>query len=77
MDTSIHNMQGLFQQLGLPSEPKQIEQFIRQHRCQTGLDPLEGAPFWSPSQAHFIQEALYQDSDWTEVVDELNCRLHQ
>ncbi|MEH6823191.1 MAG: DUF2789 family protein [Motiliproteus sp.] len=77
MDTSAHTLQTLFQQLGLPSETNQIDQFIRQHRAATGLDPLEGANFWSPSQAHFIQEALYQDSDWCEVVDELNSRLHQ
>ncbi len=28
------------------------------------------------SQARFIQEALEHDSDWCEVVDELNTRLH-
>tara|TARA_R110001583_G_C5590017_1_gene403667 strand:+ start:807 stop:1040 length:234 start_codon:yes stop_codon:yes gene_type:complete len=77
MDTSAHTLQTLFQQLGLPSEPEQIDQFIRQHRPETGIDRLEGANFWTPSQARFIQEALYQDSDWSEVVDELNVRLHQ
>lgn len=77
MDTSSHTMQTLFEQLGLPSEPEQIDQFIRLHRAETGLDRLEGAQFWSPSQARFIQEALSFDSDWCEVVDELNIRLHQ
>ncbi|MFT6915892.1 MAG: hypothetical protein ACJAWL_002202 [Motiliproteus sp.] len=77
MDTSSHTLQTLFQQLGLPSEPKQIDQFIRQHCAETGLDRLEGANFWSPSQARFIQEALNEDSDWCEAVDDLNRRLHQ
>ena len=77
MDTSHHTIQTLFQQLGLPSEPNQIDQFIAVHRAETGLDSLEGAPFWSPSQAHFLQEAREFDSDWSEVVDELNIRLHQ
>lgn len=77
MDTSQHNMQTLFQQLGLPSEPQQIDQFIKMHRPETGLDPLQGAQFWSPNQARFIQKALETDSDWSEVVDELNIRLHQ
>ncbi|MEH6471937.1 MAG: DUF2789 domain-containing protein [Halopseudomonas sp.] len=77
MDTSAHTMQTLFEQLGLPSETPQIDRFIAQHRAETGLDALEGACFWSPSQARFIQEALYYDSDWSEVVDELNTRLHQ
>ena len=77
MDTSHHTIQTLFQQLGLPSEPKQIDRFINAHRAETGLDVLEGAPFWSPSQARFLQEAREFDSDWSEVVDELNIRLHQ
>jgi len=77
MDTSNHNLQTLFQQLGLPSEPNQIDQFIRQHRAETGIDRLESARFWTPSQARFIQEAINLDSDWCEAVDELNQRLHQ
>jgi hypothetical protein len=77
MDTSHHTMQSLFQQLGLPSEPKQIDHFIAIHRTETGMDTLEGARFWSPNQAHFIQQALEFDSDWSEVVDALNVRLHQ
>ncbi len=76
MDTSSHTMKSLFDQLGLPSDNKEIERFIQKHRTETGLDPLEGAPFWSPSQARFIQQALAEDSDWSEVVDELNVRLH-
>ena len=77
MDTSAHSMQTMFQQLGLPSETAQIDEFISRHRAETGTDSLESASFWSPSQAQFIKEALHQDSDWSEVVDELNTRLHQ
>ncbi|MEH6625806.1 MAG: DUF2789 domain-containing protein [Motiliproteus sp.] len=76
MDTSNHNINTLFDQLGLPSADQDIETFIRAHRTETGLDPLEGARFWSPSQARFIQQALSDDSDWSEVVDELNVLLH-
>jgi len=76
MDTSVHTLSTLFDQLGLPSKEQEIERFIEQHRKQTGLDPLEGAPFWSPGQARFIQQALADDSDWSEVVDELNLLLH-
>lgn len=76
MDTSNHNLTTLFDQLGLPSADSEIEHFIQSHRTETGLDPLEGAKFWSPSQARFIQQALSDDSDWSEIVDELNCRLH-
>ncbi len=76
MDTDSHTLNTLFKQLGLPNSDKDIAKFIAQHRTETGLDPLEGAPFWSPNQAHFIQEALEEDSDWCEVVDELNALLH-
>ena len=76
MDMSSHTLSTLFDQLGLPSDEQDIKKFVAKHRTQTGLDPLEGAPFWSPGQAHFLQEALTEDSDWSEVVDELNVLLH-
>ncbi len=76
MDTSSHTINTLFDQLGLPSADSEIERFIESHRTETGLDPIEGAQFWSPSQARFIQQALADDSDWSEVVDELNILLH-
>ena len=34
-------------------------------------EPLQKHAFWNPSQARFLEEALEQDSDWAEVVDEL------
>ncbi len=77
MDTSSHSMQTLFDQLGLPSGSEDIERFIKQHRAKTGLDPLSKASFWSPSQATFIEQALAEDSDWAEVVDELSSLLHR
>ncbi|OMH38391.1 DUF2789 domain-containing protein [Motiliproteus sp. MSK22-1] len=76
MDMSSHTLSTLFDQLGLPSDEQNIKKFIAKHRTQTGLDPLEGAPFWSPGQAQFLQQALTEDSDWSEVVDELNILLH-
>jgi hypothetical protein len=38
--------------------------------------PLHEAPFWTPSQAEFLRDAVCEDSDWAEVVDELNAGLH-
>ncbi len=63
MDTSTHSLEHLFDQLGLPSSPDEIERFIATHPTEAG-DPLERAPFWSPSQARFIQQTLEEDSDW-------------
>jgi len=37
--------------------------------------PLAEAPFWSSGQAAFISEALSADSDWAEMVDQLNTCL--
>jgi hypothetical protein len=32
---------------------------------------LPDAPFWTRSQAAFLQESLSQDSDWSGLVDQL------
>ncbi|WP_210396213.1 DUF2789 domain-containing protein [Motiliproteus sediminis] len=76
MDTSTHTLSTLFEQLGLPSDSHSIDEFIAHHRMKNSPEALQDHAYWSPSQARFIAEALEQDSDWTEVVDELNTRLH-
>lgn len=75
MDTSQHTMNALFEQLGLPSEDGQIDQFIHTHKLFSDNVKLEDATFWTASQGHFLKEAIQSDSDWSEVVDELNTRL--
>ncbi|GGB86300.1 hypothetical protein GCM10011352_10260 [Marinobacterium zhoushanense] len=75
MDTSTHTLNTLFDQLGLPSTTVEIERFIATHRLFTQDIPLHQATFWSSSQADFLKEAIYSDSDWAEVVDELSSRL--
>lgn len=74
MDTSEHSMQGLFLQLGLSNNSNAIDAFFGNHYLPTDI-PLEQAAFWSAAQAQFIQEALEQDSDWTEIVDQLDAQL--
>ncbi|MBY4679034.1 DUF2789 domain-containing protein [Marinobacterium arenosum] len=75
MDTSTHNINTLFDQLGLPSSDRDIERFIETHRLFTGDIVLSEATFWTPAQAQFLKEALEDDSDWCEAVDELDSRL--
>ncbi len=76
METStMHTMQSLFVQLGLPSEPEDIESFVRTHQGLPPEIPLAQADFWSVSQSAFLREAIENDSDWCEVVDELNSLL--
>ena len=76
MDRSSHTFSALFEQLGLPADSKSIEQFIRTHRLFSDDIPLHEASFWTESQAEFLREAISSDSDWAEVVDELNNSLH-
>ena len=65
----------LFAQLGLNSEDHHIQQFISAHSPLSDSIRLADAPFWSPAQASFLREALLQDSDWAEQVDQLNAAL--
>lgn len=77
MDISPHNLAGLFDQLGLPSDEDAIRAFIDEH---SPLDPelaLVEADFWNPGQREFLLEALAADSDWTEVVEHLDAFLRR
>lgn len=77
MDTSSHTLEGLFQQLGLSSNEIAIENFVRNNPLPRDV-PLDHAAFWSAAQAQFIRESLDEDSDWAEVVDQLDALLrHQ
>ena len=38
---------------------------------------LSEADFWNVSQAAFLAEAIAGDSDWCELVDELDCLLRE
>jgi len=75
MDTSIHTMQTLFCQLGLAGDKEQINAFIEKHRPLPPNIVLSKADFWNETQAAFLAEAVAEDSDWCELVDELDCLL--
>lgn len=71
-----HSLSDLFAQLGLPSDPAGIDDFISSHRPLGNDVALYRAPFWTPSQRDFLKEEIIEDADWASVVDELNERLH-
>lgn len=75
MDTSAHTMNTLFEQLGLASTDAQVDQFINTHKLFSDQVKLEDATFWNKGQADFLRDAISNDSDWAEIVDELNSRL--
>jgi hypothetical protein len=37
--------------------------------------PLDHAACWDAGQAQFIRESLDLDSDWSEIVDQLDAML--
>jgi hypothetical protein len=71
VDTSVYSLSGLFAQLGLPNTQSDIEQFIKRHYPLPQAEPLANAAFWTA----FLREALADDADWAEVIDELNILL--
>ncbi|MEH6616672.1 MAG: DUF2789 domain-containing protein [Porticoccus sp.] len=75
MDTNIHTLQVLFEQLGLPSQGPAIENFLAQHKLLNSEPRLIQADFWTASQRAFLEESLMEDSDWAEVVDQLDALL--
>ncbi len=75
MDTSTHNLTALFAQLGLPNSEEEIERFIDSHRDLGRSESLDEASFWNAAQSAFLREAIQEDSDWAEIVDQLDARL--
>ncbi|MCP2041559.1 glutathione S-transferase [Neisseria sp. HSC-16F19] len=66
----------LFEQLGLPSQPEQIADFISTHRPLSGDVLLADAPFWSSGQSQFIREQKQLDEPpWTLLIDQLSEAL--
>ena len=75
MDTSLHTLSALFAQLGLPNSDQDINTFIRSHRNLDGDIRLDKATFWTSMQTNFLREAILEDSDWAEIVDQLDTSL--
>lgn len=70
------DMAHLFAQLGLSDDACSVARFIGQHaHIANGVALHEGLD-WTPSQASFLLECLALDSEWSNVVDQLNVALH-
>lgn len=76
MEASLHTLNHLFAQLGLPHSDAEIDRFIQTHSHLAGYISLADAPYWTPAQAAFLREEIVKDADWAEVIDQLNTRLH-
>lgn len=75
MELHQHGMVELFQQLGLGSSEQEINTFIREHRQRRDAVLLHEASFWSDAQAAFLKQAIEEDADWAELVDQLDVML--
>ena len=75
MEPPIHNLNSLFNQLGLDSTDTAIEDFINSNNPLPNKIELHNADFWSPSQASFLIQVKDQDADWVEIVDQLDTML--
>jgi hypothetical protein len=75
MDVSLHTMDKLFAQLGLPDDSAAIDGFVALHRPLGKGVTLYRASFWTLAQRTFLKEEIIVDADWVGVIDELNVRL--
>ena len=77
MGTSVHTMNELFDQLGLPSQDQQIYKFIEQHKPVADSKKIYEMDFFSDSQRTFLKEAKKKDADWAELTDTLDSLLRR
>ena len=77
MHTPAYSLNTLFSQLGLNNSDEAIDVFIREHAPTAREIHLSEAPCWNQSQKSLLKEALADDSDWVEVVDQLDALLRK
>lgn len=76
METCTHSsIASLFDQLGLDSSEKGINNFIDKNGPLPGAVQLHEAPFWNTCQSSFLMQVLDEDADWVEIVNQLDVML--
>lgn len=75
MEINDPTLTELFDQLGLASTQAAIKEFIKKNGPLPRGVVLHQARFWNASQTAFLKEAIEDDSDWSDVVDQLNIML--
>jgi hypothetical protein len=74
MDTTLNDLSHLFKQLGLPYHQEEIDEFVNKNRLDKQTLMID-ADCWSPSQRAFLKEALLEDAQWSEVIDQLDVMM--
>lgn len=75
MDAFSHNLNSLFEQLGIPSTDDEIMNFLLNNNKVPSHIQIHQAKFWSPAQAEFIRTALAENSSWSGVIGSLDTLL--
>ena len=70
MNINSRTLEELFEQLGLSSQQIHIERFIERHQLKPG-SILTDAIYWTREQKAFLIEAKEEDSELSDVVDQL------
>jgi len=76
MDTAPQDISHLFEQLGLDNSQEAIDTFISSHVIDSHV-LLSEASFWNISQQSFLKEALEEDAQWSQVIDQLDTLLRR
>ncbi|MCL1114145.1 MULTISPECIES: DUF2789 domain-containing protein [Shewanella] len=74
MDTTENDLSHLFQQLGLGHTQQEIDNFVSNHKLSKDILLID-ADCWNKSQRAFIKEALSEDAQWSEVIDQLDVMM--
>jgi hypothetical protein len=75
MQSPVHSIESLFEQLGLDSSQQAIDAFIVKHSPLPARVKLHEAEFWNKSQQTFLRQTIKEDADWAEIVDQFDARL--
>lgn len=75
METPIHSIGSLFDQLGLASTQESINRFIESNGRLSSNIELHKAAFWNTSQASFLKQVVDDDADWVEIVNQFDAML--
>ena len=75
MEISAQKLSALFDRLGLDSNDQAIRTFIDKHRPLPRQTPLHEANIWSQMQAAILEQAIKEDTNWTELVEQLEALL--
>ncbi|GGB62284.1 DUF2789 domain-containing protein [Shewanella inventionis] len=74
MDTTENDLGHLFKQLGLGYTQQEIDSFVSRNKVNKDTLLID-ADCWNHSQRAFLKEALNEDAQWSEIIDQLDVMM--